>query len=53
MGTSTKVDMGASWIHGLGPGLGDDENYKGKFNPIYTLAQDNKITTVATWQDVD
>jgi len=50
MGT-TKVDMGASWIHGIGPGLGDDPSYKGKMNPIYTIAQDNKISTVQTWAD--
>ena len=42
---STKVDMGASWIHGIGPGLGDDPKYLGKNNPIYTIAQDNKIAT--------
>ena len=52
MGT-TKVDMGASWIHGIGPGLGDDPKYTGKNNPIYTIAQDNKITTVQTWADQD
>jgi len=32
---ANKVDMGASWIHGIGPGLGDDPKYKGKNNPIY------------------
>jgi monoamine oxidase len=53
MGASLKVDMGASWIHGIGPGLGDNEKYKGKQNPIYTLALDSKIATVATWQTVD
>ncbi len=50
MGT-TKVDMGASWIHGIGPGLGDDPKYKKKLNPIYQIAQDNKIATVQTWAD--
>ena len=34
MGT-TKVDMGASWIHGIGPGFGNDPKYKGKYSPIY------------------
>ena len=24
---SNKVDMGASWIHGIGPGLGDNPKY--------------------------
>ena len=38
MGTATKVDMGASWIHGIGPGLGDNAKYEGQNNPIYTIA---------------
>ena len=54
MGTSKiKVDMGASWIHGIGPGLGDVAQYKGKYNPIYELAKKNNISTVATWVDED
>ena len=48
-----KVDMGASWIHGIGPGRGDDPKYKGKYSPIYTIAKDNNITTVQTWADLD
>ena len=48
---STKVDMGASWIHGIGPGLGNDPKYLGKNNPIYTIAQDSKIATYQTWAD--
>ena len=52
-GTGIKVDMGASWIHGLGPGAGDLEEFKGKENPIYTLAKANKITTLQTWANVD
>jgi len=52
MGTN-KVDMGASWIHGIGPGLGDDPKWKGKNNPIYTIAQDSNIATYQTWADQD
>ena len=52
-GTGIKVDMGASWIHGLGPGAGDLEEFKGKENPIYTIAKANKITTLQTWANVD
>lgn len=52
MGTN-KVDMGASWIHGIGPGLGDDPKWKDKNNPIYTIAQDSKIATYQTWADQD
>jgi monoamine oxidase len=48
---ANKVDMGASWIHGIGPGLGEDPKYQGKFNPIYTIAQDSKIATYQTWAD--
>ncbi len=33
-----KVDMGASWIHGIGPGCGEIEEWQGKQNPIYTIA---------------
>jgi phytoene dehydrogenase-like protein len=32
-----KVDMGASWIHGIGPGCGDSEEWQDKMNPIYTI----------------
>jgi phytoene dehydrogenase-like protein len=45
------VDMGASWIHGLGPGCGEDEEWRSKLNPIYTIALDNGIETVKTWDD--
>ena len=56
MGTTArgiKVDMGASWIHGIGPGAGDLDKYEGKMNPIYTLARDNQINTVPTWANDD
>lgn len=38
LGGNVKVDIGASWIHGIGPGCGDDEDWKGVMNPIYTIA---------------
>lgn len=44
-----KVDMGASWIHGIGPGAGDLEQYNKIENPIYSIAKANSIKTVATW----
>jgi hypothetical protein len=50
MGNLT-VDMGASWIHGIGPGAGSLSQYKGMMNPIYTIAQQNNITTTTTWGD--
>jgi hypothetical protein len=48
-----KVDMGASWIHGIGPGCGESEEWENKENPIYTIAKENGIETVATWKDED
>ncbi len=48
-----KVDMGASWIHGIGPGCGDSEEWETKENPIYTIAKENGIETVKTWNDED
>jgi len=33
-----KVDMGASWIHGIGPGAGDIEEFEDQHNPIYAYA---------------
>ena len=50
-GGGIKVDMGASWIHGIGPGAGELEEFKNKENPIYTIAKANKIVTVQTWAD--
>lgn len=51
LGGDLKVDMGASWIHGIGPGCGEDDEWKGKMNPIYTIAQERNIKTVKTWND--
>ena len=50
-GGGIKVDMGASWIHGIGPGAGELEEFKNMENPIYTIAKENKIATVQTWAD--
>ena len=54
---SDKIDIGASWIHGIGPGLTDDSSAPDGFdeftkNPIYTLAKNAGITTVDTWSDL-
>jgi len=45
--------LGASWIHGIGPGCGDDEEWENKENPIYTIAKENGIETIPTWRDED
>jgi monoamine oxidase len=47
------VDVGASWIHGIGPGAGDLERWDGKKNPIYAIAKKYGVETVPTWQDDD
>lgn len=43
------MDLGASWIHGTGPGAMDLKQWDGKLNPMYEIAQENKIETVKTW----
>jgi phytoene dehydrogenase-like protein len=48
-GGGIRVDMGASWIHGIGPGAGEMPEYRNMENPIYTLAYQNNISTVPTW----
>ena len=45
------VDLGASWIHGIGPNAGDLPRWAGKQNPIYELSQSNSIKTVPSWED--
>ena len=45
------VDMGASWIHGIGPGAGGIERWVGKPNPIYELVKSNNIKTVVAWKN--
>jgi monoamine oxidase len=47
----TVVDLGASWIHGIGPGvIGDETNsWAGQMNPVYRFAMENGIKTVRTW----
>jgi monoamine oxidase len=45
------VDMGASWIHGIGPSAGELDRFDGKMNPIYVIAEEFDIETVSTWED--
>ena len=42
------TDLGASWIHGIGPGAGDLEEWQDKCNPIYSIARENEILTKVT-----
>ena len=48
-----KVDLGASWIHGIGPGAGPLKRWKGIISPIYNIAQIYGIKTVPTWKNED
>jgi len=38
-GTGAIVDLGASWIHGVGPGAVGLPKWTNKMNPIYDLAK--------------
>jgi phytoene dehydrogenase-like protein len=48
-GTEFIADLGASWIHGLGPGANDSEKWIGQLNPIYIIAKDHEVETAACW----
>ena len=48
-----KVDLGASWIHGVGPGAGPLKRWKGIISPIYNIAKNYGIKTVPTWKNED
>ena len=43
------MDLGASWIHGTGPGAGNYKEWDDKLNPIYQIAVDHNIDTVKAW----
>jgi monoamine oxidase len=50
------VDLGASWIHGIGKGVGFDKQgrWRNQWNPVYKVALQNQIETARTWkQDAD
>ena len=46
-----KFDMGASWIHGIGPNMEKIKSFKGKLNPIFSIALENNLHTMPTWDD--
>ena len=43
------IDLGAQWIHGIGPGVAGDRTWEGILNPIYKIAVENNKRTVKTW----
>jgi hypothetical protein len=52
------MDLGASWIHGTGPGLisgaSTPSSYKGgTYNPIFEIAINEGIEVVPTWENLD
>ena len=51
-GEAIPVDLGASWIHGIGRGKKEVDHkglWKGQWNPVYQIAKDHKIATSRTW----
>jgi hypothetical protein len=51
-GSGAIVDLGASWIHGIGKGADGDTKgkWKNQWNPVYQIAKDNEIVTHRTWK---
>ena len=49
MHTKDGEDLGASWVHGLGPGAEDNVKWDNQLNPIYKIMQENGIATIPTW----
>ena len=51
------IDLGASWIHGIGPGTTSNDKVTGYqeslLNPIYKLAQDWGLNLYKTWDTED
>lgn len=45
-----STDLGAAWIHGIGPGAYGDPKWEAQLNPIYEIAQKHHIATVKTWE---
>ena len=48
------VDLGASWIHGIGRGKKENDPkglWKNAWNPVYQLARENKLETHSTWKE--
>lgn len=45
-----KMDLGAAWIHGQGPGSFDKPQWKGQLNPIYEIAKSSGFATAKTWE---
>ena len=48
----TAIDLGASWIHGIGMGVTEREEllaHEEKWNPLYEYAFNHRIMTIPTW----
>ena len=46
-----RADLGASFIHGIGPGADDVSEWDEKYNPVYELIYDNGIETLLAWKE--
>lgn len=44
-----KIDHGAAWIHGRGPGALDFPLWDNQLNPLYEIALKHGIETVPCW----
>lgn len=42
-------ELGASWVHGRGPGAYDLKSWKKQMNPIYEICQRHGVETKETW----
>lgn len=43
------VDLGAQWIHGIGPGTNIPDEFPDKLNPIYELVQEFKVPSIPSY----
>ncbi len=50
--TGDMFDLGAAWIHGLGPGtMCGDPRWRKQINPLYKIVKQHGIVTVPTWKE--
>ncbi|CDW77393.1 amine oxidase [Stylonychia lemnae] len=48
IGKDVMIDLGASWIGGTGKGTQSKSKWDDQYNPIYQIALNNNITTIAS-----
>ena len=45
--------MGASFIHGIGPGVDGLSDWDDTYNPVYELVNDNNIQTSFAFESIE